>query len=83
MTCSKQTVIFELSPSLPSYKHNIKTHIVTVAHFYNKEWNQPEVVENISGQDVYEENGQADVEQDYHADHYGVWALGKKEAHVE
>lgn len=25
-----------------------------------------------------EENGQADVEQDYHADHDGVWALKKR-----
>lgn len=38
----------------------------------------PEVMDNISWQDVYEENGQADVEQDYHADHYGIWALEKK-----
>lgn len=28
---------------------------------------------------MYEENGQADVEQDHHADHDGVWALGKKQ----
>lgn len=37
----------------------------------------PEEVENVSWQNVNEENGQADVEQDYHADHDGVWALKK------
>lgn len=35
----------------------------------------PSVTESISGQNVDEENSQADVEQDHHADHDGVWAL--------
>lgn len=38
----------------------------------------PEAVDSVSWQNVYEENGQANVEQDNHADHYGVGALEKK-----
>lgn len=38
----------------------------------------PEGVKNLSRQNVNEENGQADVEQDDHAHHDGVWALKER-----
>ena len=41
----------------------------------------PEEPGDVSGQNVHKENGQANVEQDDHADHDGVWALGETAVH--
>lgn len=54
------------------YFHNINTSA------YNLKCSLPEAVQNVSWQNVDKENSQADVEQDNHADHDGVWALKNK-----
>lgn len=80
VTCGKPTFVF--SAEGRSWKRTCGAqgwvHCVTSSNIVNRRL--PEVV--VSWQNVYEENGQANVEQDHHADHYGVWALGKKKRNI-